>query len=88
MVNMLLILAVMSSPATVDHMDKADMKLRLQQHIQGILVDLAVDETLSEAEVADVEDGMNDLAEMLIDSLKAEFTEQDGEMEVTFHLAV
>lgn len=50
----------------------AEINLRLHQHVWDVLVDLAVDETFSEQEKADVQEAMGDLSEMLLDSLSFE----------------
>lgn len=53
-----------------------ELRLRLHEHIWSILNDLAIDETLSDAEVDDVRESMQDLADMLLDTLQVEITDE------------
>ncbi len=73
-----MVLSVKSISVRVVPME-AETNLRLHQHIWNILVDLAVDDTLSEREAEDVKEAMGDLAEMLIDSLRLQIlNSEDG----------
>lgn len=51
-----------------------ELRLKLHEHIWSVLNDLAIDETLSDAEVDDVRESMEDLADMLLDTLQVKIT--------------
>lgn len=66
----------------------AELRVKLHDHIWSILTDLAIDETLTDQEVDDAREAMEDLAELLIDSLNLEFVESESTDEGKLNLTV
>lgn len=57
------------------NLSKPEMRLKLTEHIQGFLADLAIEDDMDVAEIVEVEESMAELTEMLLDSLYMEVAE-------------
>lgn len=56
-------------------MNIPEARLKLSETIQEFMVDLAIDEDMSISEIAEVEESMAELTEMLLDTLHLEVRE-------------
>jgi DNA polymerase III delta prime subunit len=56
-------------------MNSAEARLALHEKIHDFMVDLAIDEDMSVEEIAETEESMNELVEMLLDTIQCEITE-------------
>ena len=68
-------------------MNLAEARLSLHERIHEFMVDLAMDEDMTVEEIAEVEESMNNLVEMLLDTIRCEVTEvRDDHVVVTVSL--
>jgi hypothetical protein len=58
--------------------EKHEARLGIIRHVRDVLLDLAVDDTVTESEILEMEEQLLDVAELLLDTLSAEVVEASG----------